>query len=136
MTQPLPLTYADLVGLDDLDPFASETTSDLQSLLQDLYHVLIELPGSNPDDPTRGVGIDQYLSGTLDQLRTLPGVIETQFTADDRVDGCTASLESQSSGPYPWIIAVEVQVSGTVIGLQYGWDSVGGLQQVGTQVKP
>jgi hypothetical protein len=132
MTQPasLPFTYADLVCLDDADQFASETTSDLQSLLQDIYHVLVELPGSNPDDPTRGVGINQYLSGTSVQLNTIPGVIEDQLTQDPRIDGCTASVQQQSSGPFPWLVFIDVQVDGSVIGLQYGWSSDGGLQQV------
>jgi hypothetical protein len=131
MTQPakLPLTYTDLVCLDDIDPSASETTSDLQNLLQDIYHVLIELPGSNPDDPTRGVGIDQYLSGTLTQLQTLPGVIDEQLTADPRITGCASSVQ-QTSGPFAFTITINVEVSGSVIGLQYGWSAPGGLQQV------
>jgi hypothetical protein len=132
MTQPatLPLTYTDCVCLDDVDLFASETTSDLQNLLQDLYHLLVELPGSNPDDENRGIGIDQYLSGTEAQLRTLPGVIEEQFTSDGRVTTCSARVQAQSSGPFPFIIAIDAEISGQVIGLQYGYAQPGGLVQV------
>lgn len=132
MTQPgsLPLTYTDLVCLDDMDPNAAETTSDLQNLLQDIYHVLVEDPASNPDDPTRGVGIDNYLSGTTDQFTGLAGVIDEQLTADTRITKSTTNIQQASSGPFPIIISIQIEVSGTVIGLQYGYATPGGLVQV------
>lgn len=132
MTQPgaLPLTYTDLVCLDDMDPNAAETTSDLQNLLQDTYHVLVEDPGSNPDDPTRGVGIDNYLSGTTDQFTGLAGVIDEQLTADPRITKSTTNIQQASSGPFPIIISIQIEVSGSVIGLQYGYATPGGLVQV------
>lgn len=127
MTNPLPLTYPDLVCVLDLDPNASETTSDLQNLEQDVFHVLIELLGSNPDDPTRGIGIDQYLSGTEDDLAKVPRQIEVQLGEDDRIDAVSASLTPQDNAQFPWLLSVNMQVDGSVLGLQYGYSSGSGL---------
>ena len=88
----LPLTYPDIVCLDDMDPFAGETTSDLQNLAQDVLHVLMEMPGSNPDDPSRGVGVDLYLGGTADAFSTLPGAIDTQLSQDDRITSSKTTI--------------------------------------------
>lgn len=124
----LPLTYPDLVCVLDLDPNASETTSDLANLTQDIFHVLIELLSSNPDDPDRGVGIDQYLSGTLDDLAKVPRLIENQLDSDDRIDAVSASLVQNAAGSeFPFTIAIDIGVNGSVLGLQYGWTSNGGL---------
>lgn len=125
MTQPLPLTFSDLVCVQDLDPNGNETTSDLQNLTQDVFHVLIETLGSNPDDPERGVGIDQYLSGTTDNLMALPRLIENQLESDDRIDAVTASVVKNADGSFT--VAIELAVDGAVLGLQYGYTSNGGL---------
>jgi len=123
----LPLTYPDLVCDVDLDPFGNETTSDLQSLVQDVTHVLVETLGSNPDDPDRGVGIVNYLSGTADSLRGLPGVIEEQLGRDDRITHVDASVEADSTREFNYIIKVNIAVSGTIIDLQYGYSDAAGL---------
>ncbi len=115
----LPLTIPDLVCVVDLDPFGRETTSDLESLIQDLFHLLVELPGSNPDDPDAGVGVDLYLSGTADRFATLTGQIEAQFGRDDRVDSVSASV---TPGDTP-IINIAIGVDGAIIPLQFGWQN-------------
>jgi hypothetical protein len=130
MTQPttLPLTYPDLVDVTDLDPFASETTSDLQTLQQDVLHVLIEQPGSNPDDPTRGIGIDNYLSGTAADLVKARSIIDQQLTQDDRITSSSTSI-----GPNPdtsvggYIVEIAIIGSAGVFGLSYGWTQQTGL---------
>lgn len=125
----LPFTYADLVCDLDVDPFGGETTSDLQNLIQDVTHVISENLGSNPDDPNRGVGIQNYLSGTLTQLQTCAGAIETQLLEDDRIQACSASIEAQNNATFPYLVKIDITVSGTVIGLVYGYSSVTGLVQ-------
>lgn len=131
MTQSLPLTYPDLVCMQDLDPNASETTSDLQNLIQDVYHVLFELLGSNPDDPDRGVGIDQYLSGTLDDLQKATRIIEAQLGEDDRIDTISANItQNPTTDPFPVSIIIEIGVDGSIITLQYGWESAVGLTPI------
>lgn len=114
----LPLTYTDLICVDDLDPFANETTSDLQNLIQDIGHLLKEFPGTNPDDPDRGIGVETYLSGTLDNFRNLSALIESQVTKDPRVDTCTCSIDTSTEN---FTVNISVGVSGTVIPLEFGW---------------
>ncbi len=117
----LPLTYPDLVCLDDLDPFANETTSDLQSLFQDVYHVLVQLPGSNPDDITKGVGVQLYLNGTEDQFATLPSTIEAQFQDDERIESCTVTTPRNPDGTFR--VCIALGVAGSIIPLEYGWQN-------------
>lgn len=115
----LPLTYPDLVCELDLDPFGNETTSDLQSLMQDVFHLLKELPGSNPDDPDRGLGVDQYLSGTADQWPSFCRLAEAQLGQDDRIDTVSCNVTLQADGTYR--IRLDISVNGSVIPLEYGW---------------
>lgn len=132
MTQSsLPLTYPDLVCTDDLDPFASETTSDLQTLVQDVMHQLIEWPGTNPDDPDGGVGIERYLNGRSSDLQAAPGVIEQKLIRDDRIDACTATVSAPTAPDGQWIIATELTVDGAVVPLSFGWSQAAGLTFLG-----
>lgn len=128
----LPLVYADLVCNDDLDIFGTETTSDFQNLVQDVGHVLVELLGSNPDDPTRGVGIENYLSASFDALKGLTPLAETQLLTDDRITQCDITLEPIDAETYR--IIVTVAVSGTVVPLAFNWSSNGGLVFAGSGV--
>jgi hypothetical protein len=117
----LPLTYPDLICGFDLDPYGRETTSDFENLVQDILHVLLELPGSNPDDPTRGIGVHTYLNGTLDAFNSLPGKIEEQLSRDDRVNTVSASIAPQSDGTFK--VNLRVSVGESVIPLEYGWEN-------------
>lgn len=129
MTDPtLPLTYPDLVCVDDLDPFASETTSDLQNLTQDVLHLLRELPGSNPDDPTRGVGVEAYLSGPLTAFARLPSIIDAQLSTDDRIDSSKTTIIS--NGDQPPTIQINLVVNGQLLSAQFGFVN-GTLNQLG-----
>ena len=122
----LPLTVPDLVCVLDVDAFAAETTSDLQTLVQDVFHILLEDEGSNPDDPTRGVGVDNYLNGTLAKANRLPAKIEQQLLEDDRIDACSASLSAQPDGSYG--LHIVITVDGTVVPLDYTYTTATGLQ--------
>ena len=117
----LPLTVPDLVLLDDLDPFANETTSDFQTLTQDIFHLLKELPGSNLDDPNRGVGIQQYLSGDAAKLANLQQTIDAQIKQDSRVTGCSTTIDQDSSGRFT--LSINVAVSNEVLPLLFGFDN-------------
>ena len=127
---PLPFTYADLVFDDDMNAFAAETTSDLQNLVQDVTHILEEILGSNPDDPTRGVGATQYLSGTTVAFAGIVGVIEQQLNTDDRVSKCDATIVQNSDDTFS--LFINIAVGENIIPLQYGWSLSGGLVKVGT----
>ena len=113
----LPLTAPDLVCGLDLDPFASETTSDLQSLSQDVLHILLQDLGSNPDDPNRGIGIYNYLGGTADELAKLPGRIDAQLRDDDRITSCSTTINIQSDGSF--IVAPTIYVGDQVVPLEF-----------------
>ena len=119
--------YPDLVCGDDLDLFGSETTSELDNLVQDVQHVLLETLGSNLDDPARGVGIFTYLSGTSDQLLGLPGIIEAQLLQDDRIAQCVCTVTLQSGDDTMYDIVVQIAVDGNQVSLSFSWDSAGNL---------
>lgn len=117
----LPLTYPDLVCELDLDPFAQETTSDLQNLIQDVLHILREDLGSNPDDPERGCGVYNYLSGTVDQFATLCGTIETQLNTDPRINTASAKITPNPDGTF--LVRIDIGVGSDIIPLEYGWQN-------------
>ena len=126
LPNPFPYTAPDLVDMLDLDPLASETTSDLQNLAQDCYHWLLCRPGSNPDDPTRGIGVELYLSGTANDLMGLQTAIEADFDKDVRIAATLATVILNPDGSYT--IAVKVRgATGLVFSLSYSYTQAGGL---------
>lgn len=127
MTQPaiLPLTYPDAVCVDDVDPNGNETLSDLQTLAQDVYHLLLEVPGSNLDDPTRGIGVVGYLSGTSVNLLTLPSLIDGQLAKDDRIDSSQTTVVQNADLSYT--ITIQLVASGAVVPLSYLYSQADGL---------
>lgn len=122
---PLPLTYRDLVCDSDLDPFANETGSDLENLIQDMTHLLLEDLGSNPDDPLRGIGIYNYLSGSAPNIPAFCGTVQDQMGRDDRITA--VSCVATASGEASYRIDITIQVGATVIPLQYSWSTPEGL---------
>jgi hypothetical protein len=119
-TVKLPLTIPDLLCVDDLDPNGGETTSDLQSLAQDIYHLLIEAPGSNPDDPDRGVGVEGLLGNSSANLAAAASTIDTQLRRDDRIDSSKTTLTTNPDGSYNLLI--QVVPTGSVLPLTYGYN--------------
>ncbi len=105
--------------LEDMDPFATETSDPYEQILQDVFHRLIEDPGSNPDDPDRGLGLLAMLSGVLDP--TLKHDIEAEVRKDPRLDGCTATISLLSGGDSnagkTYRIDLELQVDDIVLNL-------------------
>lgn len=101
----------DALCWDDLDAFGTELDDPLAEILQDAYHRLIETRGSNLDDPNRGYGLADKLSGG-----GLPGVvtetirhgIEMELGNDDRVHSVSALVLETSPGEYRISIAIEV----------------------------
>ena len=119
-TVQLPLTYVDCVCEDDVDPLAAETTSDLQNLEQDVLHLLLEAPGSNEDDPLRGIGIMNYLSGTVNDLQSLPRLIEEQLLQDTRISTVDCNIVATGTPAFPqFTISLVITCDATVIPLDY-----------------
>ena len=113
-------------GIVDMDALATETTSELQNLQQDLTNRLTELPGSNLDfgtPNTRGVGIMTYLSASTQKLAGLPHRIDAEFEADPRVTTSATQLIRQPDGSYQ-VVTQLVAVAG-VFGLTWSWSQAG-----------
>lgn len=124
MTQPIDpflLTNPDVVCFDDVDTMGEECTSELQVLEQDVYHVIDEDLGSNPDDEERGIGISNYLSGTESDLQALPSIIDAQLKEDDRIDDSTTTVTLNDDGKYS--IDIAISVSGSVYNLPYAYSN-------------
>ncbi len=96
--------------LDDLDLFGEELDDPLEELYQDLYHRLIEPPGSNLDDPARGYGLATRLSGSgrkAELPSTIKHGIEGEFRKDNRVHDCRADVTETAPGEYAIAIAID-----------------------------
>ncbi len=93
----------DALCLDDLDLFGGELDDPLEELAQDLYHRVIEAPGSNVDDPARGYGLEGRLSssGKSTKLQTsIQHGIEAELRKDGRVLEVRALVTSDAVGEY------------------------------------
>jgi hypothetical protein len=124
-TAPLPLTVPDVVCYLDVDAFGRETASDLETLAQDVFHRLLETPGSNIDDPSLGIGVEEMLSGGLEQLDQVTRRIDQQLAEDPRIDAVTSTLTKDAQGVYT--LGISIQASGTVTGLVFSYTAAGGL---------
>lgn len=125
----LPLSAPELRWYDDLDSFAAEVASDYEALTQDVYHMLIENPGENLDDPQRGIGVPQMLSGNAANLATICARIDSQLVRDPRIDASKSTLTPlvDGNGNASYFLEVQIAVNGAVITLQYSYTSAGGL---------
>ncbi len=110
----------------DMDDLATETTSEIQNLYQDLGNRLVELPGSNLDfgpGNSRGIGIMTYLNAPIDRLQGLPQRIDAEFLQDPRVVDSYTQAIPQADGSY--VIATQVTTVVDVFGFSWGWSQQG-----------
>lgn len=128
---PLPLTYTDAVCGLDVDPLGRETGSDLENLVQDVFHVLLQALGSNPDDPDRGLGIEAVLNASDTAARTISGRVDRELDKDTRISSSSTSFSEQPDGSY--LISIRIQVGDTVLPLDFSFDSQSGLNFLGNQ---
>lgn len=108
---------ADVICLDDLDRFGGELNDPLAELAQDNYHRLIESPGSNPDDPDRGLGLDDMLSGAIgtgiadaSDLTLLGPRIETELLKDVRNAEVKVTVRVTSEGHAGTSLDVAIEI--------------------------
>jgi hypothetical protein len=120
----VPIT--DAVWMDDIDPNGSETTSDLQSLVQDCYHVLWETLGANLDDPTRGIGVENALSNSAQDILAMPSNVDRQIELDDRVAKSVTTVAQ--TGPVNWSMTSTVYPVGSVLPITFTYSPAQGLQ--------
>jgi len=122
----VPLT--DAVCYDDLDPYGNETTSDAQALSQDVYHILLEVYGSNLDDLARGIGVESWLSASSAKIAALPSVIDSQLRKDSRITSSRTYLSVLGTSPPSYQINIEIVADGSVIPLAFLLSQAQGLQ--------
>lgn len=110
---------ADVLCLDELDRFGAELTDPLEELAQDDYHRLIEAPGENPDDPDRGLGLEDMLSAAISagaknadtgDLALLGPRIETELGKDVRNADVKATVRVTSDGHTGTVFDVVVEI--------------------------
>lgn len=112
--------------LEDMQAFDRELDDPWEELEQDLLHRLIEPPGSNIDDPERGLGLRSRLSGIDDP--NLGRDIELEWEKDDRVEAVRALVTRPDSSASPqqgvlYLIETEVEtVNGDTFEGRYAFD--------------
>jgi hypothetical protein len=111
----------DVICFDDLDEFGGELDDPLEELGQDLYHRLIEPPGSNLDDPDRGLGLEERLSGPIKP--SLKAEIEAELRKDDRVQAVQASITQTAADEYA--VDIQVEANEGVLGIKLVKDGNG-----------
>ncbi|MBX3218923.1 MAG: hypothetical protein KF795_00305 [Labilithrix sp.] len=111
---------------DDASPFGAETADELEELAQDLYHRLIEPRGANIDDPDRGLGIEDMLSGELDP--SLTRRIEAELQKDERVTLVAATIAEIEEGSFR--IDIQIEADDDELGLTLEYDAAGVLRRV------
>lgn len=120
----VPIT--DAVCYEDLAN-GNETTSDAQALSQDIFHILLEVYGSNLDDPARGIGVEGWLSASAAKISALPSIIDSQLGKDSRITSSTSKLLVLGTSPPSYQINIEIVASGSVIPLAFLFTQAQGL---------
>jgi phage baseplate assembly protein W len=115
--------YFDIRCGDDLDPFARDVPP-LETLAQDIYHLLITNKGTLFLDPDWGLGLESYLGRPIPT--TLAGDIENEVRRDDRVSGakCVITPIDGQVDAYAMVLTVEVEDSFLTIALQLTPDGI------------
>jgi hypothetical protein len=121
----VPIT--DAVCYEDLDPNGNETTSDAQALSQDIFHILLEVYGSNLDDLARGIGVEGWLSASSAKVDALPSIIDSQLRKDSRITSSKSSLVITGTSPPSYTINIQIVASGNVIPLAFLYTQAQGL---------
>lgn len=106
---------------DDLSLFDKDLTDPVEVLAQDVYHILIEAPGSNIDDPDRGIGILDMLSAPRDV--GLAARISAQVERDERVSTCQTTVTE--TGPGAIRVDLLIHTNDEVIPLAFVGDADG-----------
>lgn len=116
----------DLLCWDDVDEFGTEIDDPLLELQQDVFHMLLESFGSNPDAPSRGVGVQRRLSGPI-SINT-SREIESRLKEDTRIAAARCSITPLDTvGEYR--IDLLLQVDEQEIALTYDVDGAGNVRR-------
>lgn len=99
------MSVQDIRWYDDLDLFGADTADDSESLKQDCYHVVLEDPASNLQDPDSGLGLANCLSGV--SKPSIATLADEQISQDTRVAGVEATFATDGNGKNSLDIAIE-----------------------------
>jgi hypothetical protein len=99
------MSTPDIRWYDDLDLFGADTADDSESLQQDCYHVVIEDPASNLQDPDSGLGIANSLSGVSNPA--MATLADEQIAQDVRVTGVQATFMTNGNGKNSLDLAIQ-----------------------------
>lgn len=113
---------------EDLDLGGQEIDDPLAELEQDIFHRLIERPGENIDDPDRGVGLLDALSGPIDN--DLARRIEADLHKDSRISAVRAVISAIEGGVGQYRIQVFVVVDEQELAIELESDGAGGVRRV------
>jgi hypothetical protein len=116
----------DVLCFDDLDLFGRDIDDPIAELEQDIVHTLFETYGSNAAAPTRGIGLEDALSGVAD-----PGLahrIETQLLDDVRITSVKATITQVDTKTQR--IDLAIQADETELGIALQYDGAGNLLRV------
>ncbi len=106
--------------------FGAEIDDPLEELAQDIYHRLIEAPGSNVDDPARGYGFEGRLSSSGRDANLASAIrqgVEAELAKDGRVLQARASVESPAPGEYR--VQIEIVANEGVLNISLVADGTG-----------
>lgn len=92
--------------LNDLDPYLAECADPVEEFRQDVFHQLLEPANSNIDDPERGFGLDDQISGPL--RGGLEKRLAAYYERDARVTKCSASVTRVSNGNAGDTVTIEL----------------------------
>lgn len=113
---------SDLLCLDDLDALAREVDART-AYIQDMYHRLIERPGSNLDDPDRGLGVTGWLSEEYNE--GWAAQVAAECKKDDRTLDASATVERVDGHVS---ISLQLTTDDEVIALLVAIDAASGAQ--------
>jgi hypothetical protein len=116
-------TYQEIRWTDDMDASAAETDSDLESLQQDVLHILMEVLGTNIADQDKGLGLLTLLSGPSTILLASGPLCDAQLSRVSRLSSShttiTATSDPTQQPGVSYVINVSCQVQSDIINLQF-----------------
>lgn len=113
----------DLLCIEDFDPLGREVGAR-DAYIQDIYHSLLEEPGTNFDMPSRGLGLMGWLSAAYsDQW---PRLIEQDCKRNELTTEAVCTITQASDGSLK--IFVTLQIDGAAIALEIALDVTSGAK--------
>jgi hypothetical protein len=118
----------DGLAFNDMDLFGRELDDPIAELEQDIWHMLLEAYGTNPDARERGIGIEDALSGS--DLTGLRRRIEDSIGRDSRVTAVAANLSFVDAAEKTILVEIKIQADEQELGIALQFDGQGRVVRV------